>query len=236
MKIVIISITQYKEKDAIIDAISEEGEITFLAKGVLNPKSQNASINNLLAIADIELQEGNYKYPVLKSASIIFNPLKVNNDFDYLASLMLVGEATKVLLQEEEKARISDSLMSAIMALKKNEEPWFILLIYLARIFKESGYEFEVNRCVFCGSKTNIRTFSFKDGGFVCNDCLDGTTEMGLTKDQMLLIRAAFNATSYDVTFEGYNKENALVVLNKFFEFINDAYGVTLKSQKLIIK
>ena len=32
MKIVIISITQYKEKDAIIDAISEEGEVTFLLK------------------------------------------------------------------------------------------------------------------------------------------------------------------------------------------------------------
>ena len=236
MKIVIISITQYKEKDAIIDAISEEGEVTFLAKGVLNPKNANAAINNLLAIADIELQEGNYKYPVLKNASILLNPLKTNNDFDYLASLMVIGEATKALLQDEEKAKIFDSLVTAITTLKKIDEPWFVLLVYLARVLKQSGYEFEVNRCVFCGSKNNIRTFSFKDGGFVCNDCLDETTEMGLTKDQMLLIRAAFNSQTFETTFEGYNKENALVVLNKFFEFINDAYGLTLKSQKLIIK
>ena len=236
MKIVIISITQYKEKDAIIDAIGEEGEITFLAKGVLNPKSQNAAINNLLAIADIELQEGNYKYPVLKSAKIINNPLKLNNDFDHLGSLMLIGEATKALLQEEEKARIFDSLVYTIETLKQEKEPWFVLLIYLAKIFKESGYEFEVNRCVFCGSKTGIRTFSFRDGGFVCENCMDETTEMGLTKNQMLLIRAAFNAPRADYQYEGYNKEDALVVLNKFFEFINDAYGITLKSQKLIIK
>ena len=236
MKIVIISITPYKEKDAIIDAISEEGELTFLAKGVLSPKSNNAAINNLLAVADVELQEGNYRFPILKNSSIILNPLKTNNDFDYLTSLMLIGEATKVLLQDEEKARIFDSLVQAITSLKKQNDPWFIVLIYIARILKESGYEFEVNRCVFCGSKTNIRTFSFRDGGFVCTDCLDETTEIGLSKNQMFLIRAAFNAVDFNATFEGYNKEDALVVLSKFFEFINDAFGLTLKSQKLIIK
>ena len=236
MKIVVISVTEYKEKDAIIDAIGEEGEVTFLAKGVLSPKSKNAAINNLLAIAEVELQEGNYKFPILKNATITLNPLKTNNSFEYLSSLMLIGEASKVLLQDEEKARIFDSLVQAITALKEGKEALLVLLIYLARIFKESGYEFEVNRCVFCGSKTNIRTFSFRDGGFVCNDCLDETTELGLTKDQMLLIRAAFNAPNFNITFEGYNQENAVVVLNKFFEFINDAYGITLKTQKLIIK
>ena len=60
MKIVVLSITPYKEKDAIIDAINEQGEMTFLAKGILDPKNKNSALNNLLAVADIEINEGNY--------------------------------------------------------------------------------------------------------------------------------------------------------------------------------
>ena len=81
MKIIVLSITQYKEKDGIIDAISEQGSITFLAKGIMDPKNKNSAINNALVIADIELNEGNYKYPVLKTASITFTPMKTSNSY-----------------------------------------------------------------------------------------------------------------------------------------------------------
>ncbi len=234
MKIVVLSITQYKEKDAIIDAISENGDITFLARGVFDPKNKNSSINNLLSIAEIELSDGNYKYPVLKTASNLFNPLKINNDLDYLSSLMLIAEATKTLLQDEEKIMIFQTLVDTVTALKSAENPWFILLVYLANLFKVGGYEFEVNHCVFCGSKQSIVTFSFADGGFVCQNCMEVDTERDLTKEQMLLIRAAFNCQDVKKTNYLYQKTDAIVVLHKFFEFIYDSYGVKLKSSALI--
>lgn len=234
MKIVVLSITQYKEKDAIISAISEDGDITFLARGVFDPKNKNAAINNLLSIADIELSDGNYKYPVLKTANVSLNPMRLNNDLEYLSSLMLVAEATKSLLQEEEKGRIFETLVSAGIALKKAKEPWFILLVYFANLFKIGGYEFEVNRCVFCGSKQNIVTFSFADGGFVCQNCMNLETERNLSKEQMLLLRAAFNCQDIANNEYQYQKEDAKVVLNKFFEFIYDSYGIKFKSAALI--
>ncbi len=234
MKIIVLSITQYKEKDGIIDAISENGDITFLAKGIFDPKNKNAALNNNLVTADIELQEGNYKYPVLKTSSIIDNPMKLQNDLDYLTSLLLMAEMTKTLLQDEEKILIFESLMQAIHALKRAETPWAILLAYTAKILKVSGYEFEVNRCVFCGTTSNIVTFSFSDGGFVCQDCLESDTERDLTKEQMLLIRAAFNVEDLSNIKYNCKKEDALKVLSKFLEFINDSYGITLKSSSLL--
>ena len=150
MKIIVLSITPYKEKDAIIDAISEEGDITFTAKGILDPKNKNAAINNLLSIADIDLQEGNYKYPVLKSISNVENCMKLDNDLDYLSCLMLVAEATKSLLQDEEKEQIFNSLINAVKAIKKAREPWAVTIAYIAKLLKIGGYELEVNRCVFC--------------------------------------------------------------------------------------
>lgn len=236
MKIIVLSITPYKEKDAIIDAISEEGDITFLAKGILDPKNKNAAMNNVLLTADIELNEGNYKYPVLKSASIIENPMKVTNDYYYLSSLIFMAELTKLLLQDEEKVEVFNSLIKSISALKKAKQPWEILLAYTAKVLRIGGYEFEVNQCVFCGTKKEIVTFSFKDGGFVCKNCLEDDTERDLTRNQMLLIRSAFNTQEPSETAFTCERNDAIVVLNKFLEFIRDSYGVTLKSESLINK
>ena len=120
--------------------------------------------------------------------------------------------------------------------MKTAESPWAILLSYFAKIFKETGYEFEVNHCVFCGSKQGIVTFSFNDGGFICQNCLEPDMERDLTKEQMLIIRSSFLVPDMaKATFE-VSKENALVVLNKFFEFIKDSYGVSLKGAALINK
>ena len=236
MKIITLSITPYKEKDAIINAISEEGEISFLARGALNINNKNSALKNQLVIADLELSEGNYKYPVLKSSSIIETPMKMNNDYYYLACLYLITEATKELLQEDEKQRIFNSLIEAIINLKTAETPWPITLSYMARVLKETGYEFSVNSCVFCGTKSDIVTFSFADGGFVCRNCLEEGIERDLTRDQMLIIRASFNVKDISNATFSVSKEDALVVLNKFFDFIRDSYGVSLKSAVLLNK
>lgn len=236
MKIVIISNTPYKEKDAIVNAISEEGAITFLVRGMLSPKSKNAGLNTNLAIADIELSEGNFKYPLLKSSTIIESPMMVKNEFYYLSSLMVINEAIKELLQDEEKGSIYPSLIEALSVLKQTENPLLVDLIFLGRIFKYSGYEFEVNKCVFCGSKKNIKTFSFPDGGFVCENCVDPNTERDLSNDQMLLLRNIINAPRLDSTSAYASQENCLVIFNKFVEFISDSYGVHLKNAILMTK
>lgn len=236
MKIIVLSITPYKEKDGIIDAISENGDVTFLAKGIFDPKSKNAALNNILVTADIELSDGKYKYPFLKSSSIIENPMKVDNDYYYLSCLLLIAEATKQLLQDEEKIRIFDSLISSVHQLKNAKQPWEILLVYFAKLLSVGGYQLEVNSCVFCGSKKEIVAFSFADGGFVCQNCLNPQMERDLTKEQMLLIRSSFNTQDINKIAFTCSKEDALVVINKFFDFIKESFGVYLKSASLINK
>ncbi len=236
MRVVIISITPYKEKDGIVNAISVDETITFLVRGLLGPNSKNSALNTNLVIADIELQEGNYKYPVLKSSTVISSPIKLTNDYYYLGSLMVINEATKNLLQDEEKTLIFGDLINTIETLKTRNDPWMPLLIYLAKIFKISGYEFEVNKCVFCGSKKDIKTFSFSDGGFVCSSCLNEDTERDFSKEQMLLLRTVFNADNSNVESPYCTKANALFILNKFVTFISDSYGFTLKTTALLNK
>jgi DNA repair protein RecO len=236
MQVVVISVTPYKEKDGIVNAVSSDETITFLVRGLFSPNSKNAALNTNLVIADIELQEGNFKYPVLKSSNIVSSPMKVTNDYYYLGSLMVITEATKNLLQDEEKVGIYQDLIDVILTLKNTDNPWMPVLIYMAKIFKISGYEFEVNRCVFCGSKKDIKTFSFRDGRFVCGSCLHEDTERDFSKEQMLLVREVFNSARSDAESSHCTKENALFLFNKFIDFISDSYGFTLKTAALLNK
>ncbi|MFA7032305.1 MAG: DNA repair protein RecO [Bacilli bacterium] len=234
MKIIVISVTPYKESDAIVNAISEDGAIAFLARGILKPQSKNAGLNTNLVIADIELSESNNKYPILKSSLILSSPIQLNSDLSYLGVLMVINEATKIMLQDEEKKLIYSSLIEAINALKEGLDPWMIMLIYIGRIFKYSGYEFEVNKCVFCGSKKDIKTFSFSDGGFVCSHCLRQDTKRDLSNEQMLLLRSVISADSFAVSSPYASSENKKIIFRKFLEFIVDSYGIHLKSASLL--
>ena len=235
MKIVILSINPYKEKDGIIDAISEDGVVTLTAKGIFDPKSKLAALNNAMTIADVEVGDSRYKYPVIKAYQIIETPMRTDNDLLYLGSLMFINELTKKTLQDDEKGMMFKHLSAAIISLKACKEPWMILLVYLANIFKATGSEFEVDHCVHCGTRKGIRTFSFADGGFVCENCMQPDTERPFNNEQMLLIRAAFFARDYAHVHEFCNQENALTIIKRCVEYIDDSYGAKITSLNLLI-
>lgn len=235
MKIIVLANNQYKEKDAVVTAISQSETITFLAKGLKDPKSKNSAINNTLTISDIELMNGDYKFPILKSSKELFTPLKVNMDSLYLGSLLLINEIMLHFFSEEDKPKMFNYLEEGVIALKKSGNWLTVLLIFLARALCVGGFELEVNRCVICGQKNKIVAFSFLDGGFICQNCFNEEVEKDLTKEQMILLRAIFNSRDYHLVESSFNKEDELVLLRKFIQFSEDAFGYRLKNTRLIL-
>ena len=145
MKIIVLSISSYKEKDAVISAISEDQFITFLARGINNPKSKNIAINNPLTIADIELMDGNFKYPVLKSSKQLFTPMRIDMDSKYLGSLLFINEVTNYLFPDEEKPKMFKVVEESVTTLKKSKDWLMVLLLFMAQAVRLGGFELEVN-------------------------------------------------------------------------------------------
>lgn len=235
MKVIILSITAYKEKDGIVSAISEDESLSFLVRGLFDPKSKGNYLNTPLTIADIVLQSGKSKYPALKDSVLVSSPLRKQSTYEDMIALQLVIEASNKLMIDEEKHLLYPYLIDFIEAYKNYEDINSLMLIYLANILKLSGYEFEINHCLFCGSKKNIVSFSFSDGGFVCSDCMNETTPRDLTNEQMMILRNVFSKKSFE-KIEGLNEINTKVLLSKFNEFIYDSYGVRLKAIELFNK
>ena len=235
MKIIVLSINQYKEKDGIVNAISQSEDLSFLARGIKDPKSKNAAINNPLMIADVELMDGDFKYPILKSSKELFMPMKLNMNSTYLGSILLMNEIVLHLFPEEERFGMFDALEQGIIALKNNSDWLMVILKFMAEAIRIGGFELEVNRCIICGKKNRIMAFSFVEGGFICEECANEETERDLSKEQMILLRKIFNAHGYELVGSSYNKEDALTLFHHFTDFIQEAFGYRLKNTRLLL-
>ena len=236
MKIIILSINQYKEKDAIISSMSSTGKLTFIVKALYDPKSRNSQLNSPLTIIDAEFVEGEYQYPVLKRFMVVSSPMKNSNDYEYLSSILILGEISNKLVQEEDYSSIYEWLYNGLEKLDKTKTYYSVLLIYIANVLKVSGYEFEVNKCVMCGSKKSIAAFSFDDGGFLCTSCLNEDVKSHLNKKEMILIREIFNTTSYNINEEICKKDDAISLLFKFYTFISDSFSTKINNILMLNK
>ena len=235
MKIIVLTNATYKEKDAIITAITQTGTIIFTARGIKDPKSKNIVLNNPLTIADIELIDGDFKYPVLKGSKEIFSPLKLNMNSQYLGTLLLMDEMMIHLFPEDEQHQMFDYLENGVINLKKNEDWLMSLLLFMSQVMKVGGFDLEVNRCVICGQKKRIVAFSFLEGGFICEECVTDDIVKDLSKEQMILLRNIFNSQDYHLLNSNYNRDDALVLLHKFIAFIEEAFGYRLQNKRLIL-
>lgn len=236
MKIIILSITKYKEKDAIVNAVSENGYVSLTAKGILDPKCKNHELNNILSIVDVDFIDGDYKYPIIKRSKVLVSPVDLNSDYYLMSTLMLLSESTLHLLDESEYHKMFNSLNEAILALKNGENYLKVALVYLARIITISGYQLEFNHCIYCGGKENIVAFSFSEGGFICKNCANEETKNDLTPKQLKLLRATFLVKDYNIPDNIFDKDDGMYLLNKYSEFIEDGLGYKLNAIKLINK
>lgn len=233
MKIIILSISPYKEKDIIVNAISEIGLITFKANGVLSPNHPNAAINNELTIVDVVLNESkNHKY-TLKECSIILSPLMFAINYETITIVNAIKEATIKMLDDEEKPQAYHYLETALYRLKEGERGLIIFLSYLIKLMKIVGLELEINHCVRCDGKKDIKGFSLIEGGFICSNCHQDDN-YDFTGNTMMIYRLI--AGSRDMHFKDLNvsDDELKVMLNKTLEFISDSHGVNIASIKLI--
>ena len=157
-------------------------------------------------------------------------------DSKYLGSLLLMNEIAVHLFPDDEKYEIFSYLEEGVTNLK-NKNDWLMsLLLFLAHVMRVGGYELEVNRCVICGQKSNrIVAFSFIEGGFICEKCINEDIVRDLTKDQMILLRSVINSRDYHLLGSNYSKDNARVLLEKFIDFIQEAFGYHFKNLRLIL-
>ena len=234
MEIIVISIAQYKEKDAVINVITDGRAFSFYARGILNPKNKNSFLNCILCKANITLIEGKLKYPILESAELITSPMMSNNSLNYLNSILSIDEAMVHLFDEEEKFLGYSYVNNALTALRKGKNPFVAVFYFLMKILPCLGFELEVKQCVNCGSKKDITDFSFIEGGFLCRKCSENSNRR-YNNDQLLLIRniVLSNEVEAGINIKDEDVKELLFDINTF---LTDGIGYHIKTLDSLLK
>ena len=230
MKLIILNITAYKEKDAVVNGISEEGFLSFRVPGLFSPKSKYASLNNALSIIEPVFSESKTtKHLTLKEAQLLFSPMQGQMDFHYVTAITILLQAMNKLVQDEDKALLYQDLFNALLALKNKVNPYVITLKFLISLVNQTGYELSVGGCVRCGAKKNIVAFSFLEGGFICKDHFTKDDHSDLELSEMAYFRSVFLHNGYAFEEKNVDEKTTISLLKKINIFIADAYGYSFK-------
>ena len=237
MRIIVIKKTDYKEKDTIIDAITETGPVSFKVRGSNSSNSHLAWINNPLTVADVEYVENvRYRHQILKNASLVYSPIR-DTSFDRMLFINLIVDVANNMFSRDEQNVLYDLLIELFEFTDKTNDLIISELLFLANAIRLSGFEPEVNRCVSCGSKSDIVAFSFTEGGFICRNCLESDMIIDLNPSQMKWMRYLFNRSNFVGLPEStrMSKEDQVTIFTKIYEYIYESIGIRLGTIKEII-
>ncbi len=230
MKVIILSANAYKEKDAIVNALSEEKLVSFLVRGVFSSNSKTSFVNVPLSVVDVTFTQGNSKNKSAKTVELISSPLHATDSLSQLSTIALISDLCSKLVSDEEKHLLYPHLMKILSSLDKGVPPYMPLSYLIGEILAITGYELNLSNCVRCGKTSDIVEFSFIEGGFLCKDCFDEEINSHLTVEQMKVLRHAILSKDNEFPFDKFSLEDTKVVFNKLMEFIYDCFSVKFKN------
>ena len=109
--------------------------------------------------------------------------------------------------------------------LSLNYDSRTLTLICIANIIKESGYALEYDECVKCGSKKDIVSYSFNDGGFICIRCLSHNEEVK-SEVSLKTYRYIFKVDENNMNHYELNAKVALDLIVQLCSYLSNCFSI----------
>lgn len=216
-------LADYQENDRIVTVLTEEGSVSFKARGIKKPTSKNAAACNFFTISDFVLtSRSEQHHAVLKSATIVqlFHQPYENllTSAAYLLLCHLIHSLSSTL-------NLYDFLLACFQLLEEKKYPVQVLNYFFKNLLDSLGYQPYVDGCVHCHQKSQLLSFSLLDGGFICQHCLDPMKHKRYPVRFLKSIHTFYKEKQYTPLEE----EDAISLLYLYTGFITEEVGLTLK-------
>ena len=230
---IVIRRTSYKEGSAMISVLTKDRIRSFLAKGVLKITSKNAPSVNLFTKSRFQTfkgEEGDF----LRVGEVIESYPNITKDFEKLAILDFISEMTNSLIGTNDAKDVYDFLSKTLEIINGEFSPLTALLIYFAKVLKASGYGLDVDSCAICHKKTQISAISYKDGGFICQNCFDASIHRKTDPRKLKILRYIFKVDVDNFTKVAFSNEECKDIIFELCEFLNFVSQIEFKSLTLL--
>ncbi len=221
----------YQDKAVIISLLTEEGKISFIAKGVRNTKSKNAAALQAFTKVEVQydLKEGK-ELQTLKRAKALNFYRHVYSDLRLSSMASVIVDILDCLtVFQEDSSHLFQLLENSFSLWEKGENADTVFVLTLSTLLQEFGFEPNMDACVHCG-KQEVVSFSAKEGGFLCENHAQELASPVMKISQLKKIRLAFKAR-----LEHYEVVNHRVDFNHHeirlaFDLFREHAGLHLKS------
>lgn len=232
----VIRISPYKESDAMVTVLAEDGLYSFGARNIKNPNQKNFSSVQTLSYSSFTLNEheGEDKGYTLKEG-VCIESIDGKHDFSRLAIIQFITEVAQKLSEGEGLKEKYQLLHAAIQGINSGFDPLTLATLYLAGLLRIEGYAPNTSGCSVCGEKKDIIGFSMIHGGYLCRQHLENQFDK---KDPRTLkiARYIFNVTPDKFTHYALEKEESLSFIRDLADLLEETMSIKLYSLLLVNK
>ncbi len=224
---------EFREADAMVNAISSDGFFSFLARGVKKLTSKNSASVQPFSFSEFLLMQSSGGALTLKQGDLEAN-YQIEDSIEAMTVLSFVQELTLKLVQEDEAPLAYPYLLRACSVIKEGKDPLTIGLLYFAKVLYNGGYGLDVDECVICHKKRGIVALSYAEGGFLCREHheLSDTEKPDLMK--LKVLRYAFRCKESDFPRVEFDRKETIPLYEELGRYLENLTGCRLKSLSLV--
>ncbi|MCQ2772946.1 MAG: DNA repair protein RecO [Bacilli bacterium] len=232
----VIRISPYKETDAMVTVLAEDGLYSFGARGVKNPNQKNFSSVQTLSYSSFTLSEGEGEEKIYSlKEGICLESVDGKHDFARLAIIQFITEVSQKMSEGEGLKEKYALLRATMQGLNSGFDPLTLATLYLAGLLRVEGYAPNTGGCSVCGEKKDIIGFSMIHGGYLCRQHLENQFDK---KDPRTLkiARYIFNVTPDKFVHYALEKSESLEFIRDLADLLAESTGIKLHSLLLVNK
>lgn len=233
---IILSIRDYKERDAILKVLCKDiGIQSFVARGLRKANSKNLGATQMFTHAKffVDFHEGKTIH-TMKTAEIIQSYRQLREDLLKQTITAVFCECIEKLDLDEMDIDAFSFLQNSMIQLSNTTQPYGLLALFFANMNRFCGVEPYVEGCVHCQSTKKIRAVSLLHGGFVCVNCADPTKDMVMSKQDLLCFRLLCLAQMEHFEYLESFQDWTFAHVNMIHRFFEEYSGIYCKSMRFL--
>lgn len=230
---IIVSETPYGESSKIINILTkEDGIIGVMAKGAKKIKSPLRVSTAKFTLGCFNVYYHKDKLSTLVSADVIEPLLNIKTDIVKIGYLTYIVELAYQTAKQNTDNNIYSILKATILKIESGMDPIIMTNILELKMLDYLGVGIDLDKCIKCGSKTNIVTISGDEGGYICSDCR--TNEIIYGEKTIKMFRLYYYVDISSISDLKISKEvvdNINMILTEYYDRFT---GLYLKSKEFL--
>ncbi len=232
----ILSSTKYRDYDAIINVLFNDGYESILIRGAYRPNNKNFIFTNILIYANFEYYQGKVNGNKLKCAKVIESYNKLDASYENVVFLSFVNETLRKIVIESDYDKLLKLSISILRGLNKNKDIYMLSAYFLIKITHILGIELNLNTCVICGNKNEFKYLSFTSGGVVCDEHLDSSNDyIKLNRSELNILKTIYQQNDF-VDFNQLDESLILQLILNLTSFLESNFSIKINSLSLLTK